>query len=83
MLASNDATRSAGVSSNTNTVHLVARIVAVVGSVGCGHAAWCERLTCHLGILRLMTRGLARRRRFGLSLASRYRSACCHGASGS
>src|SRR5450756_772292 len=36
---------------------------------GCGHPAWWARLTCHLGILRLMTRGAARLRRTGLRRA--------------
>src|ERR1035437_9935240 len=36
---------------------------------GCGPPAWWARLTCHLGILRLMTRGAARRRRAGLRRA--------------
>ncbi len=35
-----------------------------------GHVAWWARLTCHLGILRLMTRGATRGRRAGLSRRS-------------
>ncbi len=37
------------------------------GCVGWGQLAWWARLTCHLTYLRLMTRGLARTRRGGLS----------------
>ena len=33
------------------------------GPVGWGQLVWRARLTCHLGILRLMSRGLERRRR--------------------
>ena len=44
------------------------------GCCGCGQAAWWARLTCHFGILRLMTRGAVRWRRAGLSrLMSRWR----------
>jgi hypothetical protein len=43
------------------------RMVAVGGPVGWIQSACHERLTCHLGILRLMTCGLDRRRRIGLS----------------
>ena len=49
--------------------------VQVGGCWGCGQAAWRERLTCHRGILRLMTRGAARLRRAGLiRLVSRRRN---------
>jgi hypothetical protein len=42
-------------------------MVAMGGPVGWIHSACQERLTCHLGILRLMTWGFERRRRMGLS----------------
>jgi hypothetical protein len=42
-------------------------MVALGGPVGWIQSACHERLTCHLGILRLMTCGLDRRRRMGLS----------------
>jgi hypothetical protein len=42
-------------------------MVAAGGPVGWGQSAWWARLTCHLGILRLIRRGLVRRRRRGLS----------------
>ena len=51
----------------------------MVGSGGCegwGHGVWCARFTCHLGILRLMTWGLVRRRRAGLSRWVSSRRAC-------
>ena len=44
-------------------------MVATGGPVDWGQVAWWERLTCHLGILRLMTRGAERRRRAGLRRA--------------
>ena len=52
---------------NSNTVQLGGMMVGVGGLVGRGQSRWRARLTCHLGFLRLMTRGLARRRRTGLS----------------
>jgi hypothetical protein len=36
------------------------------GPVGWGQSVWRARLTCHLGILRLMRRGFERSRRAGL-----------------
>jgi hypothetical protein len=50
-----------------NTVQLVERMVGVGGPVGCGQARCRARLTCHLTYLRLVSRGLERRRRAGLS----------------
>src|SRR5665647_1057680 len=47
---------------------------------GCGHPAWWARLTCHLGILALMTRGAARRRRAGLRRAISRRRKVSHRA---
>jgi len=54
---------------NPNTVQLGARARMVIwaGPLGWGQSAWRVRLTCHRGILRLMTRGLDRFRRIGLS----------------
>jgi hypothetical protein len=52
-----------------NTVQLVARTVMVGGPSGWGQWRWRARLTCHLGILRLMRRGLERWRRMGLRRA--------------
>lgn len=37
------------------------------GCVGWGQFEWCERLTFHLGILRLINRGQDRSRRVGFS----------------
>lgn len=37
------------------------------GPVGWGQSAWRARLTCHLGILRLISRGFERCLRAGLS----------------
>jgi len=37
------------------------------GPVGWGQLAWRARLTCHLGILRLMSRGFDRGRLVGFS----------------
>ena len=37
----------------------------MMGSSGWGQSAWWARLTCHFGILRLITRGEARLRRAG------------------
>lgn len=52
------------------------RMVASGGPVGWGQL-WCRaRLTCHLGILRLMSRGLARSRRLGLSRPQSWAMAC-------
>ena len=45
----------------------------MVSVLGWGQAAWCERLTCHFGILRLMTRGAERGRRAGVSRLSNRR----------
>jgi hypothetical protein len=42
-------------------------MVAIGDPVGWGQSACRARLTCHLGILRLMTLGLDRCRRAGLS----------------
>ena len=53
--------------SSRNTVQLGGRMVVWGGWVGRGHCWWRERLTCHLRYLRLITRGLERRRRTGLS----------------
>ncbi len=39
------------------------------GPVGWGQLAWWARLTCHLGILRLISRGFDRIRRAGLRRA--------------
>jgi hypothetical protein len=39
----------------------------VGGPVGCGQSRCRARLTCHRGILRLISRGLERSRRAGLS----------------
>jgi len=44
---------------------------------GWGQWAWAARLTCHLGILRLMTRGADRRRRIGLRRSRMRRSTAC------
>lgn len=54
-------------------------MVACGGLVGCGQGVWWARLTCHLGILRLMTWGLARCRRVGLSRRASSRSQCLSG----
>ena len=42
-------------------------MVGVGGPVGWGQLAWRVRLTCHLGIFRLINLGLDRSRRTGLS----------------
>jgi hypothetical protein len=42
-------------------------MIGVGGLLGCGQSACLARLTCHLGILRLIRRGLDRSRRFGFS----------------
>ncbi len=42
-------------------------MVVTGGPVGWGQLAWRARLTCHLGILRLINRGQDRSRRFGFS----------------
>ena len=42
-------------------------MIGVGGLAGCGQLACRARLTCHLGILRLISRGLDRSRRFGFS----------------
>lgn len=42
-------------------------MVGVGGLVGWGQLVCRARLTCHLGILRLIRRGLARSRRFGFN----------------
>lgn len=56
-----------GTGLSPNTVQLGAWIVAMGGPVGWGQV-WCRaRLTCHLTYLRLMSRGLLRCRRAGLS----------------
>jgi hypothetical protein len=55
--------------------------VTVGGAVGWGQLAWWRRLTFHLIIFRLTTRGLARARRWGLSLARSCLMACFHSAS--
>jgi hypothetical protein len=47
-------------------------MAAVGGLVGWSQSACHERVTCHLGILRLMTCGFDRRRRMGLSRCSRW-----------
>jgi hypothetical protein len=46
------------------------------GFVGCGQFAWRARLTCHFDILRLISRGLDRIRRFGFSRWQMGTSAC-------
>src|SRR4051812_16798403 len=48
---------------------------------GWGQCAWCARLTCHLDILRLITRGADRRRRIGLRRSRMRRSTACQCAS--
>jgi len=42
-------------------------MIGVGGLVGWGQRACRARLTCHLGILRLIRRGLERSRRFGFN----------------
>ena len=42
-------------------------MVVVGGPVGCGQLVCRARLMCHLEYLRLISRGLDRRRRIGLS----------------
>jgi hypothetical protein len=58
---------SAWVSPSPNTVQLGAWIVVRGGPVGWGQVLCRARLTCHLTYLRLMSRGLLRCRRAGLS----------------
>jgi len=48
---------------------------------GWGQCAWCARLTCHFGILRLITRGADRDRRIGLRRSRMRRSTACQCAS--
>ncbi len=50
-------------------------MVVTGGPVGLGQWRWCERLTCQRVYLRLMTRGLARLRQWGKSLAMSSRMA--------
>jgi hypothetical protein len=42
-------------------------MIGVAGFLGWGQSACLARLTCHLGILGLIRRGLDRSRRFGFS----------------
>lgn len=45
--------------------------------MGWGWSVCLARLTCHLGIFRLITRGAARKRRGGFSRCKRREIACC------
>jgi len=52
-------------------------MVACGGCSGWGRWAWAARLTCHFGILRLITRGADRHRRIGLRRSRMRRSTAC------
>lgn len=63
--------------SRANTVQLGLRITGLEGMGFVLRGLWPECFAGHLDILRLMTRGFARRRRMGLIRCSNRRMALC------